>query len=79
MGGYRINRHHHEHVHQVLFEQMTDAELEHLAETAEWPARLQDAVGGAAQFTTPPALPAPTVNGGASRANGGTTRGGRGR
>ena len=79
VGGYRINRHHHEHVHQVLFEQMTDAELEHLAETAEWPERLRDAVGGVAPFTTPPALPGPTVNGGASWTNGGTTRAGRGR
>src|SRR5262249_42225156 len=59
VGGYRIHRHQHEHVYQVLMEQMSDAELEHLAETAEWPERLQGAVGGVAQFTTPPALPGP--------------------
>src|SRR5262245_53915755 len=47
VGGYRVHRHQHEHVHQVLFEQMTDAELEHLAETAEWPERLQGVLGGA--------------------------------
>ena len=79
VGGYRVQRHQHEHIHQVLMEQMTDAELEHLADTAEWPERFQDAVGGVAKFTSPPALPAPTVNGGAARANGSPPWGGRGR
>jgi len=59
VGGYRINRHQHEHVHQVLFEQMSDQELETLASDGTWPERLQGALGGAAGFTGRPALPGP--------------------
>jgi hypothetical protein len=68
VGGYRVHRHQHEHVHQVLFDQMTDAELEHLAEQGSWPERFQGALGGVAPFTDCPSLPAPAVNEAASRA-----------
>jgi hypothetical protein len=77
VGGFRVQRHQHEHVHQVLFDSMTDAELEHLAATAEWPERLQGALGGAASFTPPLALPGPAVNGAAPRAERSTRNGRR--
>jgi hypothetical protein len=63
VGGYRVNRHQHEHRHQVLFESMSDAELETLASDGTWPERLQSAIAGAGDFTGRPALPGPTVNG----------------
>jgi hypothetical protein len=78
VGGYRIHRHQHEHVHQVLFEQMTDAELEHLAEKGTWPERLQGALGGVAPFTGQPALPGPAVNGTPPPAGRGPSNGRRG-
>jgi hypothetical protein len=75
VGGYRVQRHQHEHVHQVLFEQMTELELEVLAEQGTWPERLQGALGATAQFTAPAALPGPTVNGAARRAERSTRNG----
>jgi hypothetical protein len=41
VAGHRIQRHQHEHLHAHLFAQMTDAELERLAEKAEWPERIK--------------------------------------
>jgi hypothetical protein len=74
-----LQRQQHHHIHEVLFSQLDDSELEHLANTGQWPSRLEGAVAGAGNFTAPRALPGPGVNGGASRANGTPTRGGRGR
>src|SRR5262249_4669541 len=63
VGGYRVHRHQHEHVHQMLFQEMTDVELETLASAGTWPERLRDALAGAGNFTARPALPGPAVNG----------------
>src|SRR5262245_27178646 len=63
VGGYRVNRHEHAHVHQVLFESMSDAELETLASDGEWTERFGSALPAAGEFTARPALPGPTVNG----------------
>jgi len=79
LGVAGLQRQQHHHVHEMLFSQLTDSELEHLANTGTWPDRLQGAVTGATDFTAPLGLPAPDVNGESSRANGGPTRGGRGR
>jgi hypothetical protein len=58
------------HIHHHLFEMMTDAELETLAERNEWPERIRPMIGASGDFTTPPALPAPEVNGPAFPTNG---------
>jgi hypothetical protein len=63
VAGVRVQRHQHQHVHQVLLEEMSDGELEAFSTTGAWPTRLQTALGTADPFTPLPALPAPTVNG----------------
>src|SRR5262249_22343199 len=77
VGGYRVNRHQHEHVHQVLFESMSDAELEGLAVDGRWPERFEGTLAGAGGFTARPALPAPAVNGAPSHAGHGRPTGRR--
>jgi hypothetical protein len=60
LGGYKLERHEHLHVH--VLEQLTDGELEAYAETGTWPDRLA-ALGAPDAFTgSPPAGPTP-VNG----------------
>jgi len=41
VAGVRVQGHQHEHVHQVLLEQMSDGELELLATGGAWPERFQ--------------------------------------
>jgi hypothetical protein len=77
VGGYRVQHHQHAHLHQVIFDQMTDIELEKLATNSEWPERFKGALGGVGDFTPPVALPAPTVNGSAPRTGPGPTHGRR--
>jgi len=43
VAGVSVQRHEHRHVHEVLFDSMTDAELETLAEKGAWPERLKHA------------------------------------
>jgi hypothetical protein len=88
VAGVRVQRHQHQHVHQVLLEQMSDGELEAFSTTGTWPARLETALGTPDAFTalpaptaftpTAPALPAP-VKGPPSGAEAGLLPGGRGR
>jgi len=65
VGGYRIQRHQHAHVHLVLLEQMSDQELERFAADGTYPERLSEALGPLGTFTDRPALPAPAINGSA--------------
>jgi len=65
VGGYRVQRHAHQHVHMVLLEEMSDQELERFAADGTYPERLHEALGPLGTFTDRPALPAPTVNGSA--------------
>jgi hypothetical protein len=66
VAGVRVQRHQHQHVHQVLLEQMSDGELEAFANTGAWPARLEGALGPAGDLTALPGLPGPAVNGSVS-------------
>jgi hypothetical protein len=80
VGGYRIQRHAHQHVHLVLLEQMSDQELERFASDGTVPEHLAEALGPRGDFTGLPALPAPAVNGSAPGAGPGPPHGGtRGR
>jgi hypothetical protein len=63
VAGVRVQRHQHQHIHTVLFEQMSDEELERYAADGTWPTRFEGALGASQDFTDPAALPAPTVNG----------------
>jgi hypothetical protein len=63
VAGVRVQRHQHQHVHQVFLEEMSDAELEAFASDGTCPERLQGALGPPDQFTGLPALPTPAVNG----------------
>jgi hypothetical protein len=65
-----LQRQQHYHVHEVLFAQMDDGELEAFANTGAWPDRLAGTVPPGAEFTALPALPGPGVNSGRARANG---------
>jgi hypothetical protein len=78
VAGARVQHHLHQHVHQVLLEEMTDGELEALATTGAWPPRLASALGSP-DFTAPTALGAPAVNGALAPANPRPSRRGRDR
>jgi hypothetical protein len=62
VAGVRVQRHQHQHVHQIFLEEMSDAELEAFASDGTCPERLQ-ALAPPGEFTGLPALPAPAVNG----------------
>jgi hypothetical protein len=79
VAGVRVQRHQHEHVHQILLEQMTDGELEAFASDGTCPERLQGALGPPGAFTDSPALPAPPVNGAVPGAGTVPRRAGQGR
>jgi hypothetical protein len=62
VAGVRVQRHEHQHVHQIFLEEMTNDELEAFASDGTCPERLQ-ALAPPGEFTGLPALPAPAVNG----------------
>jgi hypothetical protein len=78
VGGIRVQRHDHRHVHQVLLDQLSDGELEALAERGEWPERFHGTLEQPGDLTTLPALPAPGVNGAAPDPAVSPRRGGNG-
>ena len=65
VAGVRVQRHQHEHIHQVFLESMTNDELERFVSDGTCPERLQ-ALAPPGAFTELPALPAPRVNGSAT-------------
>jgi hypothetical protein len=71
VGGYRVQRHAHQHLHMVVLEQMSDQELERFATDGTYPERLHEALGPLGTFTDRPALPAPAVNGSVAGPGGG--------
>jgi hypothetical protein len=75
VAGVRVQRHQHQHVHQVLLEQMSDGELEAFSTTGAWPERLQTALGTPGDLTACPALLGPDVNGSAPDPASGPRRG----
>jgi hypothetical protein len=75
VAGVRVQRHDHRHVHQVLLEQLSDGELEALAERGEWPERFHGTLGQPGDLTVLPALPGPGVNGSAPDPVSGPRRG----
>jgi hypothetical protein len=76
VGGYRVQRHAHQHVHMLWLEEMSDQELERFAADGTYPERLSEALGPLGTFTDRPALPAPAVNGSAPGARPGSHQGG---
>jgi len=62
VAGVRVQRHQHEHLHQIVLESMTNDELEAFAADGTYPDRLQGALAPPGTFTDLPALPDPTVN-----------------
>src|SRR5262245_44162362 len=64
-----LQRQQHYHVHEVLFAQMDDGELETFANTGAWPDRLAEAAPPGGGFTALPAPSGPDVNGPRARAN----------
>ncbi len=78
VAGVRVQRHSHEHIHQVFLESMTNDELEAFVADGTCPERLQGALGGPGMFTDLPALPGPAVNTPAAPARAGPRHGGSG-
>jgi hypothetical protein len=75
IAGHRVQRS--EHVHYHLLEQLTEGELETLAESGRWPDRFAPALAAPDAFTgSGTGLPVP-VNGAPSPAEFGPARGGR--
>jgi hypothetical protein len=77
VAGVRVQRHQHEHIHQVFLEAMTNDELDAFATHGTCPERLH-ALAPPGDFTDLPALPAPRVNGAAPAAGSRPRRGGTG-
>jgi hypothetical protein len=61
VAGVRVQRHTHEHIHQIFLEAMTNDELEAYASAGRCPERLQ-ALAPPGEFTDLPTLPEPAVN-----------------